>query len=56
MIVAVDVGPVVIVLAMLLLLPALATAGMAVAALLGWVLKAEAEATHPGSELIDLNR
>ena len=32
-----------------------AMTGGIVAALLGWLLKENGEATHPGSELIDLN-
>jgi len=33
-----------------------AMTGAAVSALLGWALKDNAEATHEGSELIELNR
>ena len=53
---AVDVGPVLLVVAVLAAIPAILLGGMAVAAIVGWALKAEGEATHPGSELIDLNR
>ena len=53
---AVDAGPVILVVAMLLLIPAILTGGMVLAGILGWALKSEGEATHPDSELIDLNR
>jgi len=36
--------------------PALFVGGMVVAAVLGWSLTAEAEATHEGSEYIALNK
>jgi hypothetical protein len=53
---AVDVGPVLLVLAVLVALPAILLGGMAVAAIVGWALKLRGEDTHPGSELIELNR
>lgn len=56
MMATVDVGAVIIVVAMLALVPAILLGGMAIAAILGWALKTDAEATHPGSELIELNR
>jgi hypothetical protein len=52
----VDAGAVILIVAMLLLVPAILTGGLVVAAILGWTLKAEAEHHHQGSELIDLNR
>lgn len=56
MIAGVDPGAIVIVVGMLALVPAILMSGMAVAGILGWALKSNAEATHPGSELIELNR
>jgi hypothetical protein len=56
MMAAVDPGAVILVVVMVLLLPALLTLGLVLAVLLGWRLRDEAEASHPGSELIDLNR
>ena len=53
---AVDLGPVVIVAAMLVGIPVLLMSGALISAVLGWAMQHEAEATHPGSELIDLNR
>ena len=53
---AVDLGAVAVVAAMLLGIPVLLMSGALVSAVLGWALQHEAEATHPGSELIDLNR
>lgn len=50
------IGAIVLIVVMLVMFPLLLAGGMALAGLLGWSLKAEAEATHPGSELIDLNR
>ena len=49
------VGAVVLVVAMLLAFPLLFLGGNVLAAILGWALKVEGEASHPGSELIDLN-
>jgi hypothetical protein len=50
------VGAIVLIVAMLVFIPLLFMGGMAIAGVLGWSLKVEGEATHPGSELIDLNR
>ena len=50
------VGAIVLIVVMLVLFPLLFAGGMVLAGLLGWSLKVEGEATHPGSELIDLNR
>ena len=51
------VGVVIIVLVLLVVLPVFfLVGGAAVAAVLGTALKANGEATHEGSELIDLNR
>ena len=50
------IGAVVLIVAMLLFFPLLLAGGMVLAGLLGWSLKVEGEATHPRSELIDLNR
>ena len=49
-------GPVIIVLVLVLVIPpAVLMGGAVVSALLGWLLTDYAEQTHPGSELIDLN-
>ena len=50
------IGAIVLIVVMLVMFPLLFAGGMALAGLLGWSLKVEGEATHPGSELIDLNR
>jgi hypothetical protein len=50
------VGPLlVVVLIVFVLPPAFLMSGAAASALLGWVLRHDAEARHEGSELIDLN-
>jgi flagellar biosynthesis component FlhA len=50
------VGAILVVLAIVVVIPvSLMMLGGVVAALLGWSLKEHAEATHEGSELIDLN-
>jgi hypothetical protein len=56
MILAVDVGPIILLVAAVLLLPALLFGGGVLAAILGWSAVEEAEATHEGSELIELNK
>ena len=49
-------GPIVIVVVLLIAIPvAIAMTGAVVAAVLGWGLKDNGEATHEGSELIDLS-
>ena len=49
-------GPIIIVVLILVVLPVgMCMTGAAVAALLGWTLKDNGEATHEGSELIDLS-
>jgi hypothetical protein len=49
-------GPVILVIVLLLVLPPVVlVGGMIFSALLGWVATDDAEATHEGSELIDLN-
>lgn len=49
-------GALVIAVIILVVIPvAVILTGAAVAAILGWSLKDNAEATHEGSELIDLN-
>jgi hypothetical protein len=49
-------GPILLVIAIVFVLPPLFLAGgLVFSALLGWLFTEEAEATHPGSELIDLN-
>ena len=54
---AVDPGPVVLVVLMLLVLPSvLFLGGAVIAVVLGWSLKEQGEATHEGSELIELNK
>lgn len=50
------VGAIALIVAMLVFFPLLFMGGMALAGVLGWSLKVEGEAAHPGSELIDLNR
>jgi hypothetical protein len=50
-------GGVVIVVLIVLVLPVLALmSGAVAAAILGYFLKEDAEATHEGSELVELNR
>jgi hypothetical protein len=49
-------GPVLIVLALLLLPVLLLMGSAALAAILGWSVKSNVDAAHEGSELIDLNR
>jgi hypothetical protein len=51
----VDIGAILLIVAMLALFPALFVGGGVLAAVIGWALKVEGEATHPDSELIDLN-
>jgi len=51
------IGVVIIVFVLVIVLPvSFLMGGAAVAAILSSALKSNAEATHPGSELIDLNR
>lgn len=51
------IGPVVIVIVLLVLIPVgVMLSGNIAAGILGWLLKADAEARNEGSELIDLNR
>lgn len=53
----VDFGPVIVVFVLLIVLPVMfLVAGAIVAMALSSALKSNAEATHEGSELIDLNR
>ena len=52
----VDPGGIAIVVVAILAVPLLLMSGAVIAAALGWALKDNAEATHEGSELIDLNR
>ena len=55
--VAVDFGPIIIVFVLLIVLPvSFLVGGAIVAMVLSSSLKSNAEATHEGSELIDLNR
>ena len=50
-------GAIIIVVVLVVAIPvAVMMSGAVVAAVLGWGLKANGEATHEGSELIDLNR
>ncbi|GAC1518255.1 MAG: hypothetical protein NVS1B12_10790 [Acidimicrobiales bacterium] len=50
------VGAVLVVVAVVLILPPMfLVAGLAFSAVLGWTAVDQAEATHEGSELIDLN-
>ena len=50
-------GAILIIVAMAFVFPPLVFAGgLAISAGLGWALKDEAEATHEGSDLIELNR
>lgn len=54
--VAVDLGPIIIVIVTVIALPvSFLVAGAVIAAVLSGALKSNAEATHEGSELIDLN-
>jgi hypothetical protein len=52
----VDLGAIALIVVMVLLLPALLVGGGFLAAAIGWSAKEEAEATHEGSELIELNK
>jgi hypothetical protein len=55
--VVVDFGPFIVVFVLLIALPvSFLMAGAVIAAVLSHALKTNAEATHEGSELIDLNR
>ena len=50
-------GAILIIVAMAFVFPPLVFAGgLVLSALLGWAMKEEAEATHAGSEFIELNR
>jgi hypothetical protein len=54
--VAMDFGPIIIVIVTVIALPmSFLIGGAVVAAVLGGALKSNAEATHEGSELIELN-
>lgn len=49
-------GAIILIVVIVVLIPVgVAMSGGAVAALFGWTLKENGEATHEGSELIDLN-
>ncbi|MCB1004746.1 MAG: hypothetical protein KDB35_11250 [Acidimicrobiales bacterium] len=49
-------GPVLIVLALVLVLPiSVLLSGAVLAGLLGWLVKSEVDAEHEGSELLELN-
>jgi hypothetical protein len=51
------IGAVLIVIALVVVIPVSVTmTGAIVATLLGWNLRSDAEATHAGSELVELNR
>jgi hypothetical protein len=53
---AVVIGAVILAVIIVIAMPvAFMLSGAAVAALLGWSLKTEAEETHPGSELLETN-
>lgn len=49
-------GAIVLIVVMLVMIPLLLGTSALAAVVLGWSLKQEAETTHEGSELIDLNR
>lgn len=49
-------GPVLIVLALLLLPVLMMLGGAVLSAILGWSVKADVDAANEGSELLDLNR
>ena len=52
-----DFGPIIVVFVLLIVLPiSFLIAGAVIAMVLSSALKSNAEATHEGSELIDLNR
>jgi hypothetical protein len=49
-------GPIIIILVLVIAIPvSLAMTGAVIAATLGWALKDNGEATHEGSELIELS-
>jgi hypothetical protein len=51
------IGPAIIVVVLLVVIPVgVLMTGAVVAAALGWFLRDNGEATHEGSELVDLNR
>ena len=51
-----DFGPILVVLAIVIVLPStFLIGGMVISAAMGWALKENGEAVHEGSELIDLN-
>ena len=53
----VDLGPILVVIAIVIALPSsFLIGGMVISAITGWALKENGEATHEGSELVDLNR
>jgi hypothetical protein len=51
-----DVGPILLAIGMVVLMLAIFAGGTAVAFILGRLLTTQAEADHPGSEFIALNR
>ena len=52
-----DIGAILVILAVVIVLPStFLIGGMVISATVGWALKENGEATHEGSELIDLNR
>jgi hypothetical protein len=53
---AMNAGPILLIVGALFLVPVIFAGGLVVAAILGWSLNDYAKATHEGSELIDLNK
>ena len=53
---AADIGPVLLIVGAVLLVPVAFASGLVIAAIVGWALKDRGEAAHEGSELIELNR
>lgn len=49
-------GAIVLIVAMVVFIPVVLMSGMVASAILGTLLKGDAEARHEGSELLDLNR
>ena len=53
---AVEAGPILLIVGAVLLVPVIFAGGLVVAAIVGWALNDYAKASHEGSELIELNR
>lgn len=54
--IATDLGPVLLAIGILIMVPAILMGGMAIAVALGWVADKDAKDRYEGSELVKLNR